>query len=55
MATKIPDAVRRYMQEIGAKGGKAGAEKRTAEERSERARRAAAARWKRKPGGKAPR
>ncbi len=46
MAKKIPAAIRRYMSELGKLGGKAGAKNRTPEERSEKARKAAAARWK---------
>ncbi len=52
MAKKIPDAVRQYMAKIGAKGAKAGAQNRTAEERAEKARAAALARWKKKPRSK---
>ena len=46
MATKIPGALRRYLSELGRKGGKASAKNLTAEERSEKARQAAMARWK---------
>lgn len=48
MAKKIPSAISKYMADMGRKGGKAGAKKRTPQERSEKARRAAAARWKKK-------
>jgi hypothetical protein len=46
MATKVPGALRRYLSELGSKGGKASAKNRTPEERSEKARQAAMARWK---------
>jgi hypothetical protein len=46
MATKAQAALRRYLQELGARGGKAAAKNRTAEERSKLASRAAKARWK---------
>jgi hypothetical protein len=52
-ARKIPDAVREYLRALGARGGKAAAgkgarvlaERMTAKERSDSARRAAVARW----------
>jgi hypothetical protein len=45
MATKVPASLRRYLAELGRKGGKASAHNMTAEERSEKARAAAVARW----------
>ena len=54
MATKIPAAMRKYLAKLGRKGGKKAAESLTATQRSARARKAAAARWKKKEPG-APR
>ncbi len=53
MATRLPPELRKYLAALGRKGGKASGEALTPEERSERARKAAAARWskpKRKRG-----
>lgn len=46
MAKKIPAAMRKYLAEIGRKGGKQAGKTLTPEQRSERAKGAAAARWK---------
>ncbi len=46
MAKRLPAAVRDYMRKLGAEGGKRSSKALTAAERSERARRAAVARWK---------
>jgi general stress protein YciG len=46
MAKRLPSAVRKYMAELGRKGGKKSGETLTPEERVKRARSAAAARWK---------
>jgi hypothetical protein len=44
MASNKQQAIKRYLAEIGARGGKATAEKLTKEQRTERARKAVAAR-----------
>jgi general stress protein YciG len=46
MAKKVPAGFREYLAEIGRKGGKKAGKTLTAEQRSARARTAAAARWK---------
>jgi hypothetical protein len=46
MATKVPAAMRKYLAEIGRKGGKQAGKTLTAEQRSARAKAAATARWK---------
>jgi hypothetical protein len=46
MAKKIPAAMRKYHAEMGRKGGKIAGKTLTAEQRSARAKAAAAARWK---------
>jgi hypothetical protein len=46
MAKKVPAAMRKYLAEIGRKGGKQAGKSLTAEQRSARARAGAAARWK---------
>jgi len=48
MDKQLPTALREYLVELGRKGGKAAAKSMTPEERSDRARSAAAARWKAK-------
>jgi general stress protein YciG len=47
MSKRIPKAISDYMRTIGRKGGKKSGQSLTAEDRSERARKAAQARWKR--------
>jgi hypothetical protein len=53
MKKKLPDAIKEYFQREGAKGGKKGGKSRmasmTPEQRSALAKKAAAARWKKKP------
>jgi hypothetical protein len=46
MARKVTAAMRRYLAEIGKKGGKAAGKSLTAEQRTARAKAAAATRWK---------
>ena len=45
---KLPAAMRKYLSKLGSKGGKKAAESMTAAERSARAKKAAATRWKKK-------
>jgi hypothetical protein len=47
MPKRIPKAISDYMRKLGRKGGKNSGQAMTAEERRERARNAANARWKR--------
>jgi len=46
MAKRLPTAVRKYMAELGRKGGKVSGKMLTPEQREQRARNAAMARWK---------
>jgi hypothetical protein len=46
MAQEVSAAMRKYLAEIGKKGGKSAGKSLTAEQRSARARAGAAARWK---------
>jgi hypothetical protein len=46
MGKKVPAAMRKYLAEIGKKGGKAAGKSLTSEQRSARAKAGAAARWK---------
>jgi hypothetical protein len=48
MAKQVPAALRKYLAELGRKGGKKAGKTMTPEQRSERARKAAAGRWKKK-------
>jgi hypothetical protein len=50
MATRIPTELREYLAKLGRKGGKKAAESMTAAQRSARAKKAAATRWKKEPG-----
>ena len=52
MAAKLSAAMRRYLAELGRKGGKVAAKNQTPEQRSQKARRAAEARWSRKAGAR---
>lgn len=49
--TRPSRAVSRYLANLGSRGGKSAAQKMTAEERSERARKAARARFPKPKGG----
>jgi len=46
MAKRLPAAMRRYLADLGSKGGKTAAASLTAAQRSARARKAATTRWK---------
>jgi hypothetical protein len=48
MAKRLPTAMRKYLAELGRKGGKKAAASLTAVQRTARARKAAATRWKKK-------
>jgi hypothetical protein len=52
MAKEIPAAFRKYLAEIGRKGGKKAGKTLSADQRSARAKKAAAARWKKKDRAK---
>jgi hypothetical protein len=48
MAKRIPTAIRKYLADLGSKGGKKAAASLTPAQRTARARKAAATRWKKK-------
>jgi hypothetical protein len=48
MAKRLPPEFRKYLAALGSKGGKRSAEAMTPAQRKQRARRAAAARWKKR-------
>ena len=48
MAKRLPKAMREYLAELGSKGGKKAAKSLTAAQRTARARKAAATRWRKK-------
>ena len=50
MAKRIPAELRKYLAKLGSKGGKKAAESMTSAQRSARAKKAAATRWRKKPG-----
>jgi hypothetical protein len=52
MANRVPAELRKYLAKLGSKGGKKAAKSMTAAQRSARAKKAAATRWK-KPGSAA--
>jgi hypothetical protein len=53
VAKRLPAAFREYLAKLGSKGGKKAADSLTAAQRSARAKKAAAARWKKKEPGAA--